>query len=126
MKINIPSSAGDLVDRITILEVKRLCIEDTKKLTTIERHLAELQKVYKTLPRSRTLRELQKQLFEVNHRQWKLEDSVRAYLRDRKINAQFARLVRGIHVSNDKRTRLKRRIDEHVGSHFIDEKQYVS
>ncbi len=126
MKVHIPSSAGDLIDRITILEVKKLCIEDTQKLENIEKHLQELKKVHATLPRSRTLRELQKQLFEVNKRQWQLEDAVRVYLREKKINAQFAKLVRGVHLSNDKRSALKRQIDLHVGSHLVDEKQYAS
>lgn len=125
MKVHIPSSAGDLIDRITILEVKKRFIQDEAKLKNIETHLKELQKVHKKIPKSRTLSQLKKDLFEVNHHQWQLEDSVRIYLREKKITNAFAKLVHGIHVSNDKRSELKRRIDEHTRSHLVDEKHYA-
>ncbi len=125
MKISIPSSVGDLVDRITILEVKKLYIlEEEKKLATIEQHLKELKKVRAKLPRSRTLDALQKRLFEINRQQWKLEDKARTSWKKKDFIAT-ARAARGVHISNDKRSDLKRRIDEHVGSRFVDEKQYV-
>lgn len=125
MKVLIPSSAGDLVDRITILEVKKLYIlEEEKKLASIELHLKELKKVHKKLPRSRTLNALQKALFEVNRKQWKLEDKARTSWKKKDYIAT-ARAARAVHVSNNKRTDLKRKIDEHVGSQFVDEKQYV-
>jgi hypothetical protein len=124
-KILIPSSAGDLVDRITILEVKKRYITDDKKLAHIELHLIELRKVCASLPQSRILRDLQKKLFETNRRQWQLENSVRTYLRRKKTGAAFVTLVRSIHLSNDRRTALKRRIDEYVGSHIVEEKHYA-
>jgi len=125
MKICIPSSAGDLIDRITILEVKRRFIQDKTKLKNIEKHLKELHKVYAKLTKTRTLHRLHKMLFDINYRQWQLEDKVRVYLRERRIDPAFARLVRAIHLSNDKRAKVKRLVDEHTGSHFVDEKHYA-
>lgn len=126
MKILIPSSAGDLIDRITILEVKKLFMpEEEKKLASIERHLRELKKVQRKLPRSRTLASLHKRLFEVNRRQWTLEDKARLAWK-KKDYVATAKAARAVHVSNGKRTDIKRRIDEHVGSHLVDEKHYAS
>lgn len=125
MKILIPSSAGDLIDRITILEIKLLNFRDKAKIANTKKHLTELQKVRRRLPKSRVLRELHLTLFIINKRQWKLEDKVRIYLRNEewKKAAKHAGLV---HKSNAKRIEVKRKIDEHVGSHLRDEKHYAS
>ncbi len=125
MKVLIPSSAGDLIDRITILDVKKLYIKDEAKRANIEMHLVELGKVEKKLPRSAALSKLKKELFALNKRQWALEDRARLYWKKKDYDG-VARAAHAVHLSNDKRSLLKRRIDEHAGSRLVDEKHYAS
>ncbi|MCC7500438.1 hypothetical protein IT396_01390 [Candidatus Nomurabacteria bacterium] len=124
MKILIPSSAGDLIDRITILEIKLLYFTDHAKIANTKKHLTELKKIYKTLPKSKALRKLHLTLFTINKRQWQLEDKVRIYLRKKEWEkaAKHSGLV---HKSNAKRIATKQKIDEHIGSTLRDEKHYA-
>lgn len=124
MKILIPTSVGDLIDRITILEVKLLYFTDRAKIANTKKHLSELKKIHKTLPKSKVLRELHLTLFIINKRQWALEDRARIYLRKKEWEkaAKHAGLV---HKSNAKRVAIKQKIDAHVGSTLRDEKHYA-
>lgn len=125
MKILIPSSAGDLIDRITILKVKKLYIKDKDKLVNVEAHLRELRKVEKKLPRSATLVKLTKELLALNKRQWVLEDRARLHWKKKDYKG-VAKAAHAVHLSNDKRGVLKRGIDAATGSRLVDEKQYAS
>jgi len=124
MRITISVPPSDVVDKIAILEVKLVNIRAPKKRAAVKREYHALKKVFATLPRSRILNSLRKQLIELHVRQWRLEDQTRVLLKTRKFKAA-ALAAQKVHRSNDERNALKRLIDRHLGAEFSDEKQYA-
>lgn len=120
--ILIPISPGELIDRITILEIKMKEITDSKKIKNISYELRLLKDVKsKSLVKSDRLDELHEELREINKSIWDSEDDVRMYWND---NAKFTEGARNSHYKNDERSRVKREINEMLGSKIIEEKSH--
>lgn len=118
-------SAGELLDKIAILRIKSERIRDSGKLRNVRAELAVLETVRQTLPPSSALVDLEGQLRTANERLWEIEDALREYERRQDFGPQFIELARSVYLTNDRRTALKRTINELLDSRLIEEKSYA-
>jgi Family of unknown function (DUF6165) len=118
-------SAGELLDKITILEIKKERIKDTAKLANIDKELAALERVCKEqiLP-SAQLNQLIADLKAVNEALWQIEDEIRDCERAKNFCDGFINLARMVYHRNDVRAALKRRVNDLLGSDLVEEKSY--
>ncbi len=116
-------SAGELIDKITILEIKneRILVED--KLRNIQRELETLRQAC-TFPVSEELAQLTVELKKVNEALWDIEDHIRDHERNRDFGPSFVELARSVYLTNDRRSALKRQINDLLGSRLVEEKSY--
>ena len=129
MPLLIPASVGELIDKITILEIKQQRIGDAAKRVNVERELAALMTV--VVERnlgypSGALAELGRELAGVNAQLWQIEDDIRECERQSDFGARFIELARAVYHRNDERAALKRRINEQCGSELVEEKSYAA
>lgn len=125
----IEVSFGELIDKITILEIKSARIEDPIKSGNIRTELEALTPVWEKCRAhilSTELEGLRGELKQVNERLWEIEDAIRAQEQEKTFNAVFIELARSVYLTNDERARLKKRIDGLLGSRFSEEKSYQS
>jgi len=124
--IEIPISFGELLDRITILEIKMARIDAPDKRRNVNHQLALLEEIRALrLPREPRIDALQAQLREVNETLWEIEDALRERERSASFDAAFIELARSVYVTNDRRAALKRAIDEALGGELLEEKSYA-
>lgn len=122
MQILVPVSVGELVDKITILEIKLAEIKDEAKLKNVQYEYDLLMEVYKKeVPQSSELDRLHKELYVSNRKEWDHENDVRAHWND---DAIFLKGARDTHYQNDIRARLKREINDLMGSSIVEEKSH--
>ena len=127
MTLMVPVSWGELIDKITILEIKSREVSDEAKLANIRKELAMLAAVRDKESSARDeLTELARRLTEVNQRLWTIEDDIRECERQRDFGGRFVELARAVYVTNDERAALKRRINELLGSALVEEKSYAA
>jgi len=129
MSLLIPSSVGELIDKITILEIKRKRIADPGKLQNIERELAVLMIVVEQQQLgypAGVLADLGRELSAVNQQLWTIEDDIRECERQGDFGARFVELARAVYHRNDERAAIKRRINEQCGSELVEEKSYAA
>ena len=125
--VEIPVSAGELVDKITILEIKAERITDAAKNANVRRELAALDAVLAPLMREQpALAELKTALREINEALWRIEDDIRDCERRKDFGARFIELARAVYRTNDRRAAAKREIDTLVGSELVEEKSYTT
>ncbi len=125
-EILAPVSAGDLIDRITILRLKSERILAPAKLANVRRELTTLEGVAaKNLPDADGLDALTVELHAVNTRLWEIEEAIRDCEAAGDFGAQFIELARAVYITNDRRSEIKRRINVLVGSAIVEEKSYV-
>jgi hypothetical protein len=123
--IKIKISPGELIDRLTILEIKLGRIRDAEKRGNIEREHAAVRAAFEAhVPASEALVALIDQLREVNLRLWTIEDDIRACERRQEFGPTFVALARSVYLSNDRRFELKRDINALLGSSLREEKSY--
>jgi Family of unknown function (DUF6165) len=127
MKLVVEVSAGELVDKITILEIKRDNIQDETKLANINREYAVLVQVLdKAVVESDELTRLRSALKAVNAELWHVEDDIRAQERAGTFGPEFVALARAVYRTNDRRAALKREINELLRSDLVEEKSYAA
>jgi hypothetical protein len=123
--IRIPVSVGELIDKITILEIKSERIKDPAKLENVRRELGLLQATWDESPLSgQDVGELKAGLKQVNETLWEIEDFIRVKEMERAFDEQFIELARSVYVNNDHRAALKRQLNEATGSTLVEEKDY--
>ena len=123
----IEISFGELVDKLTILEIKAARIRDANKLENIKVELALLSAEWDAVPpasKSRPVEAAVAELRDVNARLWDIEDALRRMEKDRTFDATFISLARNVYRTNDERARVKKRLDVLLGSHVTEEKSY--
>jgi hypothetical protein len=124
-EIKIEVSPGELIDRLTILEIKLDRIHDAQKRKNIETEHAVVRATYEAhVPASETLGSLVEELRDVNLRLWTIEDDIRACERRQEFGPAFVALARSVYLSNDRRSELKRDINALLGSKLREEKSY--
>ena len=124
MKVEV--SNGELLDKLTILELKLSNISDVKKLTNIQKEHDELNPLAGQLFDSygEELKNLYKQLAEINSELWAIEDDIRECERNKDFGSDFVSLARAVYFTNDKRSEIKKSINLLTGSGFVEEKSY--
>jgi len=121
--IMAPISVGELLDKISILEIKQFFArKDTAKLANIENELALLRELY--IVDSSLIESLYKDLKRINKVLWHLEDYKRNCEKDQEFGSDFVNAARQVYISNDERSRIKREINQITNSHIIEEKLY--
>jgi len=122
--ILVPISVGELIDKITILEIKSERIENARQLENIARELAALRAV--RLDDIAELARLAAELKRVNAELWEIEDAIRDCDARGDFGATFIELARAIYRLNDERSRIKKAINIASGSRLVEEKSYKS
>lgn len=120
MKIEV--SNGEIVDKLTILEIKLEKVKNEIKLKNI-RHEYEILSESATQILTKE-DPLYKQLKEVNSKLWDIEDQCREYERQKDFGEGFIYTVRQVYINNDERSRIKKKINEQTGSQLVEEKSY--
>ncbi len=109
MDININISIGELIDKITILEIKSIKIKDKGKLKNINFELQMLEKELKKISLNSEIIEMQKELYETNLRMWKIEEDIRVYEKSGDFGPKFIELARSVYQENDLRSEIKKK-----------------
>lgn len=126
MTVMIPASWGEVIDKITILEIKSSHLAAKEKLNNVLKELSLLTTIRdKDFPDHGRLAELTRRLKDVNERLWVVEDEIRSCERAKDFGPRFTELARMVYVTNDERSAIKREINELLGSELIEEKSYA-
>ena len=123
--VNAPISVGELMDKISILKIKKKNITDEKKLLFIDEELQLLSSTLNTVVQDNKINEFLDKLIEVNSKLWKIEDDIRLCERNKKFNQHFIDLAREVYITNDKRADIKLAINNHFGSTLVEVKSYI-
>lgn len=124
MQVTVPVSIGELLDKITILEIKAERIADAAKRANVETELALLRERRDGLGLDAGIAAVVAELGAVNRRLWDVEDRLRALEHASDFGAEFVTLARSVYRENDHRAELKRRINQLSGSALVEEKSY--
>jgi hypothetical protein len=119
-------SVGELIDKITILEIKSERITEAARRANIQKELAALNAARdRCLGHPEGLNELAAELKAVNETLWQVEDDIRCSEREGRFDRHFIELARSVYRTNDRRSALKRAINERYGSALVEEKSYT-
>jgi hypothetical protein len=119
-------SWGELIDKMTILEIKEQRLKSTNAVANVRRELATLASVVHDILLQRPdLASVKKQLRVINEALWDIEDEIRAKEAAKSFDQQFIELARSVYINNDKRGGLKRQINALLDSELVEEKQYT-
>jgi len=123
--ILIPISPGELLDKITILEIKSERIDSAEKKSHVNNELALLNTVwYDSVAEDAELKLLREELKSINESLWVIEDDIREEERNKSFGDRFIELARNVYVTNDKRADVKKRVNLHLNSEIVEEKSY--
>jgi hypothetical protein len=123
--IHIPMSPGELLDKITILEIKSERMTDETKLANVRTELALLNETWSSaVADDDTVREIHQRLKSVNEELWEIEDDIRDKERAREFDERFIELARAVYYTNDRRADAKKELNTHLGSTIVEEKSY--
>ncbi len=127
MLINTPISVGELIDKITILEIKQTRINDADKLVHINNELLHLTAIVTQYHlQTDKLKQLKAELKTINKTLWDIEDDIRACERAKNFSELFIELARKVYYTNDLRANLKYQINSASGSELFEVKSYES
>ena len=125
MRIEIPVSFGELVDKLTILEIKKSKITNNEKLKNIQVEFELLNKKYQTiLNDTKELQVFYDALLKVNNKLWEIEDKIRILENNKEFNEEFIDLARSVYKSNDERFAIKNEINKTFDSEIQEQKEY--
>ena len=124
MLINTPISLGELVDKISILMIKKKNISDSIKLQHVNKELEFLQKTLKKYISEDKINEFLLALVNINSKLWDIEDDIRECERKRLFDQTFIDLARSVYFTNDERAKVKNDINETFGSELVEVKSY--
>ncbi len=125
MQLSIPVAPGELLDKITILEIKTERMNDPVKLANVRRELNLLDAVWRQAGiEDEQVSRLRSELKRVNEALWQIEDDIRDEERAGRFEDRFIELARLVYVTNDKRADIKKRINLALGSEIVEEKSY--
>jgi hypothetical protein len=124
-KIYSEISAGELFDKISILEIKKNKIKDKNKRNIILKELSSLKKTAsKNIEKSKSIIKLYKKLKSINLKLWKIEDDIRDCERKNNFESKFIKLARAVYFTNDERSRIKNKINSLTKSNISEVKSY--
>mgnify|MGYP004250245789 CR=1 FL=1 len=124
-KILVEISAGELVDKITILEIKKAKITNKKKLEDINKELVSLNETFKKfIPDKSNIKNHMEELKNINFKLWDIEDGKRELEKKQEFSKKFIELARNVYKFNDKRAKIKLEINKILGSNIKEVKSY--
>ena len=127
MQLQVPVSVGEVLDKITILQIKLAYISDAAKRVNIQNELdALLPLVASDAFTTDQMQGLMAELKAVNEALWEIEDDIREKEAAKNFNAEFIRLARSVYITNDRRAEIKKKINLATGSDLVEEKSYES
>ena len=125
-KILVEVSVGELLDKISILEIKQEKIKDIEKLKFIdEEHVILKDQLNNNIKSDQKLNELFETLKKINAKLWKIEDDKRQCEKDKDFTEKFIKLSRDVHFLNDERAKIKLEINNLTGSKIREIKEYT-
>ncbi len=117
---------GELIDKMTILQIKKERFSDPAKLENVSRELATVEETLRNaVTITPQLASLIQQLKSINMQLWDIEDNIRAKEHDKQFDNEFIKLARSVYFTNDERGVVKRKINELLGSRLVEEKSYT-
>jgi hypothetical protein len=119
----IEASNGEIIDKLTILSLKLVHIQEEDKLANIRKEFDILYKAAKDMGIDEN-NELYKQMLDINGKLWDIEDRIRDCESRKDFGEEFIELARSVYITNDERSRIKREINLQTGSTLIEEKSY--
>ena len=126
-KILSEISAGELLDKISILEIKLDKIKDKESLIEIDKEYASLSETKNSnISITKDLENLTKQLKETNTKLWSIEDEKRMCEKNKDFGKKFIELARSVYLNNDKRAKIKSEINKLLGSNIKEIKKYIN
>lgn len=126
MHLNVQTSPGEFLDKLTILEIKAERISDPAKLANVRRELEQLRVTWAASPLAgQDVARLVAELKAVNVTLWEIEDSIRSHEAGQRFDGGFVELARAVYRTNDRRAALKRELNLALGSDLLEEKSYT-
>jgi hypothetical protein len=123
--IKVPVSFGEVLDKITILEIKSERIADVAKVRNVRLELDELSRTWdEAVEHPSIIADLRTQLKAVNEELWVIEDDIRDQEAAEDFGSRFIELARAVYVTNDRRAAIKKEVNLALGSRFVEEKSY--
>ncbi len=113
MEIEAPLSIGEVIDKITILEIKLIKVKDENKLKFVksEKSLLEEKLSNLNIYDNQALLRLKNKLFKINSKLWEIEDKIRIFEKEKTFDDDFVALARSVYITNDKRFEVKNEIN---------------
>ncbi len=125
MKIEVPISCGELVDKLSILEIKKTEIKDEEKLKQVVNEFNALKEIYEKLfNNSKEIESLYRELLKINGELWKIEDKLRKLEKEEEFDEEFIEYARGVYKTNDRRFEIKSQINTMFNSEIKEQKEY--
>tara|TARA_B100001121_G_C18691461_1_gene623210 strand:+ start:1905 stop:2294 length:390 start_codon:yes stop_codon:yes gene_type:complete len=126
MEIQINISVGELIDKITILQIKKEKIADIEKVKKVSYELKLLENSLNSFQKSKTeeLRDLMDELKIINQKLWTIEDNIRLLEKKKKFKSEFIELARSVYITNDERFKVKNKINKLFSSDVEEVKSY--
>jgi len=125
-EIRVPISPGELIDKITILQIKSDRMTDPAKLANVRTELELLQTTWRSSPHAAyDIQHEWAELRRINEALWDIEDKIRDKERERQFDQEFIELARAVYITNDERAAVKRTINTKLGSRIVEEKSYA-
>ena len=125
MLIKTPISVGELLDKVTILQIKQAHIDDCEKLKHVQTELNQLSKIVEANSlMTPAVKTLMIDLKKINQALWNIEDEIRACEKNKDFSQTFIELARSVYMTNDKRADIKRQINILSGSELCEVKSY--
>ena len=123
--ITVPVSFGEVVDKITILEIKSERIHDPDKVANVRHELDLLERTWTDATRGKAdVSDARARLKAVNEELWEIEDDIRVKESQKTFDEKFVGLARSVYVTNDRRANIKKEINLALGSELVEEKSY--
>ena len=124
--MEIKISTGELMDKLSILEIKMQKIEDPKKSANVEKELKELNKHFQDLldQYGEPIKNHYLELYKINKILWDVEDNIRKKEAAGEFDSKFVELARSVYITNDQRAKVKKSINLFTNSELIEEKSY--
>ena len=123
--IQVPVSPGEVLDKITILEIKSERISDPDKVANVRRELELLSSTWQQyVEQDATVNRIHAELKTINEALWEIEDDIRDKEREREFDQRFIDLARSVYVTNDQRANAKKELNVYLGSEIVEEKSY--
>lgn len=123
--VSVPVSVGEMIDKLSILQIKKTKIKNEEKLTLVNKEFELLYDLSSHYLESSEIESLYNQLCEVNGKLWDIEDRLRVIETEKRFEGEFIEYARKVYFTNDERFRLKNEINQLTNSDIREVKDYV-